>query len=1034
MLELKLSQVDERVYLPLQIYGLSYYGLLDSGASRSVIGSKGWSKLSKLNVPLHQSFWKSIKVANGKTSPIQGLVEVTITLENISRVVSFVVVPELDHEVILGIDFWRLFGLRPDVSNMTCLVRDFSPTKNPSLSQTILSQDQVDFIEVADLVVSADMLSPGESMSLESVLSKYKSTLGRSELGCTSLIKHSIDTGDAKPIRRRYHSYSPKLVEVLHTGLEEWLKQGVVEKSSSPWASPVLLVKKHDNSYRWVVDLREVNKVTKGDSYPLPKVNDILDQLRDAKYISSIDLTSAYFQIPLDEASREKTAFVIPGRGLFQFKRMPQGLHTSAATWQRFIDTVLGEDLKPYVFVYLDDIIIVSQSFEQHLALLDKVLLRLEQAGLTINFKKCCFCRRELKYLGYIINQFGLQVDPDKVMAIHGFRRPTNATEIKRLIGMASWYRRFVPNFSTIMAPLHHLTGKNIKYHWTEECEVAFQTIKEKLTSAPVLACPDFSKTFDLYCDASSVGLGAVLSQEGKVIAYASRSLTKQERKFFPTELECLAVLWAIEKFRGYLEGYKFNVITDHASLVWLNNLKDPCGRLGRWAVRLQQFDFTVIHRKGSEHQAPDALSRSPLSYDGESIDLISVEGLPKDEWYCKMIHQVQDNPEAFPSFKVEGDQLYKLVRVNNEESNWNRVVPKELREKVFSECHDHPLSGHMGVMKTFNRIRQLYYWPKLHLDVKRYVGKCHTCLQSKIPPFKPAGKMGSPKIISAPLQVVSSDLMGPLPSSGGFEYLVVTCDLFSKYVWIKPLRKATAKAVRTHLEQDVFLKAGVPGLLLCDNGKQYKCKEISELCEKYGVKIMYNFYYHPQSNPTERVNRVIKTLLRSYVQDCHKDWFKYIHLVNTAINTAVHEVTKFTPHKLLFGVEWRGHGELSKVDYEGNLPQFGERSVRSMEQLEKVRATVMKRLADAYRRASHYYNLRHRDQDYGVGDVVYRRDFSKSDKSKGVSKKLNATFLGPYIVKRKVGYRAYLLEDNDGVEDGPWHVGDLIAPKEYSH
>lgn len=1026
VLELKISLSDERVYLPIELYGLTYSGLLDSGANRSVIGRKGWDKLSKLDIPLHQSFWRNVRVANGQTSPVLGVVEVTISFENISRVVSFVVVPDLPHEIILGMDFWRLFGVRPDVSEMNCLIRDYSPSKLPSVLLNIYTQDQVDFIDVADMVVSADKLAPDQANSLESLINRFKPTLGRAELGCTTLIKHSIDTGNAKPVRRRYHSYSPKLIEVLHSGLEEWLQQGVVEKSKSPWASPVLLVKKRDNSYRWVVDLREVNKVTKGDSYPLPKVNDILDQLRDAKFISSIDLSSAYFQVPLEESSKEKTAFIIPGKGLYQFKRMPQGLHTSAATWQRFIDTVIGEDLKPFVFVYLDDIITVSQTFEQHMALLEEVFKRLEQAGLTVNFNKCCFCREELKYLGYVINQFGLQVDPGKVLAIHNFKRPCNATEVKRLIGMASWYRRFVPNFSTIMAPLHHLTGKDVKFLWSEDCEVAFQTIKEKLTSAPVLACPDFDKVFDLYCDASNVGLGAVLSQEGKVIAYASRSLTKQERKFFPTELECLAVLWAIEKFRGYVEGYKFNVITDHASLVWLNNLKDPCGRLGRWAVRLQQFDFTVIHRKGSEHQAPDALSRAPLDYDGESIDLITVDNLPQDKWYVEMLQLVQSKPESYPAWKVEGNQLYKVVRINNEETQWNRVVPKDFRNQVFEECHDHPLAGHMGVEKTFNRIRQLYYWPKLKVDVKKYVAKCHTCLQCKIPPFKPAGKMGSPKVISVPLQVVSSDLIGPLPSSGGFEYLVVTCDLFTKYVWIKPLRKATAKAVCTHLEQDVFLKVGVPGLLLCDNGKQYKCQEMSDLCDNYGVKILYNFYYHPQSNPTERVNRVIKTMLAAYVKENHKSWSKNIHLVSTAINTSVHEVTKFTPHRLLFGEEWRGHGGLRPVDYDGTLPPIGERSSRSAEEFEKVRGVVMKRLAEAYKRAAHYYNLRRRDKEFDVGQTVYRRNFQKSDKSKGVTKKLAPRFVGPFKIISKVGLRAYLLEDDDGEQDGPWHVGDL--------
>ena len=261
--------------------------------------------------------------------------------------------------------------------------------------------------------------------------------------------------------------------------------------------------------------------------------------------------------------------------------------------------------------MYLDDIIIVSQSFEQHMELLEKVLSRLDTAKLTINLEKRQFCRSELKYLGYVVNEHGLQVNPEKVKAIEQFPQPTCASSLKRFIGLASWYRRFVYHFSTIMAPLHALTSKKAKFVWTDECENAFQIIKGKLMYAPILSCPVFSKEFDVYWDASSVGLGAIISQEGRVIAYASRSLTENERRYFTTELECLAVLWAIDKFRCDLEGYKFKVITDHSALKWLHNLKDPKGRLGRWALALQSYNFEIIHRKGKEHQAPDALSRA---------------------------------------------------------------------------------------------------------------------------------------------------------------------------------------------------------------------------------------------------------------------------------------------------------------------------------------------------------------------------------------------------------------------------------------
>ena len=1016
------TERDGRLYLKVKVITRDCYGLMDCGATVSVIGQSGWYKLQRLiessKLSLSRSRYSKVKVANGTLCSVLGSVTLPVNIDGENKSWEFLVVPNLQHELILGVDFLKAFGLVVDFGNATC------------------SMYNRDLPVISEIITSHDKLTELDKSKLQNLIDKYKPTLGRSELGCTHMVKHKIDTGDAEPVRDRYYSYSPKLIEVLHAGLEDWLRQDVVEPSNSPWASNVLLTKKPDKSYRWVVDLRNVNKVTKKDSYPLPKVSDILDQLRDARFITSIDLKSAYFQIPLDEESKEKTAFIVPGKGLFQFKRMPQGLSTSPATWQRFIDKVLGEDLKPFVFVYLDDIIIVSQTFENHLILLDKVLSRLEKAGLTINLEKSKFCRKELKYLGFVVNEKGLHVDPEKVEAINSFKRPRTKKQLKRFIGMASWYRRFVPSFSSIMCPLHALTSDKNPFKWSSDCELAFESIKEKLISAPVLICPDFSKPFDLYCDASGVGLGAILSQEGQVVAYASRSLSAAERKYFSTELECLAVLWAIEKFRGYLEGYHFNVITDHASLVWLNNLKDPAGRLGRWAVRLQQYDFNIIHRKGKEHQAPDALSRNPLPLEGDTIDcidfvdldLVSVTDSVQDNWYLNLKEKILREPNNYPHWKVEGSQILKLVSPGFRGPRWVKVIPRELRKQVLEECHDSPLAGHFGIHKTNHRVKQSYYWPKMNFDIKQHVNLCKVCAQYKIPQVKPAGLMGEERKISAPFQVVSTDLMGPFPkSSRGYIYLAVCTDLFSKYVWVRPLRVANAENVKTHLLEDVFLKFGVPGTLISDNGSQFKSKIIQDLCAEYGVKMLTNFYYHAQANPTERVNRVVKTCIASYVKGNHRHWDVNLPFIANAINSSIHEVTGYTPHELVFGDEWKGHGSLCGLPISDNvLPDFDRSKVFSSTKLQEIREEVVRKLNAAYQKNARYYNLRRRPCELLEGQEVYRKNHEQSDKAKYFTAKLAPKFVGPFRVKKKVGTKGYLLEDNSGKEDGPWHIQDL--------
>lgn len=289
------------------------------------------------------------------------------------------------------------------------------------------------------------------------------------------------------------------------------LALGVIEPSKSPWSSPVVLVPKPTGEYRLSVDFRKIYAISKRDAYPLPYISMFLDRLRNAKVLSSINLKSAYWQVSLAESSKEKTAFTVPGRGWFHFLRMPFGLHNAPGTWQRLVDTVVGSDLEPFVFVYLDDIIIATPIVQTHLETLKITFGRLSNAGLTLNRDKCEFARAELKYLGYIIDRQGPSPDPEKVRCMVDYPTPSNVKKVRRFVGLISWYRRFVPNFPSRVAPLHRLTKKNQKFEWTPEVEDAFLDIKQCLVSSPILTCPDFARVFTLQTDASQEGLAASL-------------------------------------------------------------------------------------------------------------------------------------------------------------------------------------------------------------------------------------------------------------------------------------------------------------------------------------------------------------------------------------------------------------------------------------------------------------------------------------------------------------------------------------------
>ncbi|XP_051724240.1 uncharacterized protein LOC127498671 isoform X1 [Ctenopharyngodon idella] len=464
------------------------------------------------------------------------------------------------------------------------------------------------------LAPGGDHLSPSQLTDLTKLQAEFADVFSPLP-GRTNLIQHHIETEPGVVVSSRPYRLPEHKKKVVQAELGAMLDMGVIEESNSNWASPIVLVPKTDGSVRFCVDYRKVNAVSKFDAYPMPRVDELLDRLGTARFYSTLDLTKGYWQIPLSPLSKEKTAFTTPF-GLHQFVTLPFGLFGAPATFQRLMDRILRPHAA-YAAAYLDDIIIFSHDWQRHMQHLRAVLRSLRGAGLTANPKKCAIGRVEVRYLGFHLGHGQVRPQIDKTAAVATCPRPKTKKEVRQFLGLAGYYRRFVPNYSDLTSPLTDLTKKEAPdtVQWTELCQQAFTQVKAALCGGPLLHSPDFSLPFLLQTDASDRGLGAVLSQEiegeERPVLYISRKLSKRETKYSTIEKECLAIRWAVLTLRYYLLGREFTLCSDHAPLQWLHRMKDTNARITRWYLALQPFKFKVVHRPGAQMAVADFLSRN---------------------------------------------------------------------------------------------------------------------------------------------------------------------------------------------------------------------------------------------------------------------------------------------------------------------------------------------------------------------------------------------------------------------------------------
>uniref|UniRef100_A0A914PVH5 RNA-directed DNA polymerase n=1 Tax=Panagrolaimus davidi TaxID=227884 RepID=A0A914PVH5_9BILA len=838
-------------------------------------------------------------------------------------------------------------------------------------------------------------------------------------------IKHRIDLiPGAQPIRRRPYPIPLAQQQIVKQMIDEMLKQKIIQPSTSPFASPIILVKKQDGTTRLAVDYRALNNITLKSNYVLPKVTDIVNLVGGKKLFSVWDFASGFWQVDVEPSHRERTAFTC-FLGLFEFIRLPFGLCGAPFEFQRIMES-FKRLISSAFFIYIDDVILASNSEEEHIRDIDQFLSVIEASGMKLKASKCHIAQRQIKYLGYIISEEGIKPDPKSVEAIKTLSQPKTLTALRSLLGALSYWRKFIVGFAKIAEPLYELTKKDASVSsWNKKHDEALQTLKEKLMSAPVLAAPRLNCPYIIETDASAHAISAVLLQEHEdgehPIAFASRTLNKHERNYNALETEALAICYSIEQFKCYLEGAGRSLLrTDNAALTSLLRKKDLTGRLARYQLTIQDADINIVHRPGRSNHYCDHSSRFfqpevpqvSAVIPTPTVDKDKIQQAQAEDREVQMLKAAKlgtmptDEAEKrkaklyLPKIKVEGDLLFFVGKSRRQKKIW---IPVKLRHEIFLDFHGNPLQGaHLGVDRTINLLKPRAYWPSMPRDVAQFIAQCPTCQKLKVQ----AGDRKTPESISLepatrPFERCHTDICGPFPTSErNNRYILATTDAFSKWLICTAMPNQTAESVTKAFLDDVIAKHGIPERLISDNGKQFVGKIFKDMLNWANVKHRTITPYNPQANGAiERMNRTVEVMLTAFVNEAGTDWDQYLQLVVFSYNNSCHEVTKLTPFQLLYLRSPKlpsditlDHFTTSEVDIYGTI--FMERTAVAAKAAWKL---VNEKLnANARQQASKTDRIRKAaPRDFQPGDLVLKIQ----DYVPGGANKFSHKWIGPFKI-----------------------------------
>ena len=843
----------------------------------------------------------------------------------------------------------------------------------------------------------------------------------------------------ATPQKKGVYRLSEAELQEMRRQLAELIDKGHIRPSKSPWGSPVLFVPKKDGGLRMCVDYRALNKLTVKNSYPLPRIDEIFDHLRGAKFFSKIDLRSGYHQIRLDSDSIPMTAFRTR-YGLYEYLVLPFGLTNAPASFMSMMNSILHEYIDQFVMAYLDDILIFSNTLEEHVKHLRLVLAKLREHKLFAKSSKCEFAKHSVEYLGHVVTPDGLSPEITKTKAIHDWPTPRCQKYVQSFLGLLNFYRRFFKDFATKAKPLTNLTGK-APFTWGPPEQDSFDTLKRLVASAPILRIFDPNLPTFVTTDASAIGIGAVLEQEvdnvRHPIAYFSRGLNIHEKRYVIRERELLSVVQAIKHWRAYLFGLTFIVHNDHESLKYLQTQDKLSDRQVHWLEFLHQFKFSIVPITGKSNTVADALPRAPqdtpLTQESDQLLLQEVihKTIPHALNSLSTLVQAPETTKTLEDEYAKDPEFSDLFRNPKNPYDLKNglllyydklCLPKgSIRSQVLHDHHDCLPKGHLGRDKSLPQIKDLYYWKSLRKDVAEYIRTCPKCQQNKAVTQKPLGEL---RPLSPPRDVwksISMDFIIPLPeTSRGHVGIFAAVDRLSKQLRLAPLPKNySAPVIANIFLEHIYRNHGLPDEIISDRDPVFMSNFWSSLFDKLGVKLCPSSAYHPETDgQTERLNRKIEEMLRCYVDHHQSNWDEFLVQVEVAYNSAPHATTTYSPFFLNCG------RELTTIPFDSFLRQNSKVPAVNdwLDNLNKSKEVAHSAIFKANETMARYANKKRRPHTFVVGDQVYLSTKNLVPEGFTGARKLMPKFCGPFKILRAINDVTFRLDLPQPIRDRGIH------------